>query len=1168
MKKLNKIAQGLVSLMTVIVLLGSILAASLFYQTGITGNIVKENSNSKSDIKIQEVNNVYSLSQLNEGWYQVRNGYVYYLENFDSFVPLSIKIKNPSNLNGLVVVDSSGKVTFDSNQWNLPDKQANEKSSETQITGDATRLENTNQETNQNIITGEVSGLEGITGFQTAPPVRPDDILNGIAAAYNIKKEDINRNLVTQIRRDPDSYRIINSKLYRKEDLGSNYLNLFSVNPSSGQESKFAAMSQTEFVDFQSTGATTSTQTTQQSGTTIRINGKNIDISLNDARLILNNQQLQYISDNNIPSLIQAMSNGKLNRNNGVTIFTSASGEKRAYIPAGTTNFNVDGVKFTTQGTDLLVIHVEGNQYSVNGKKYVMYNGKLLGLDNEDDKYELLDPLKPNEKKYISLGFDPNELKTDSSGRPAATSAQVSAGFIEIGIRNKGIVKFSTKDMTQEEIDALTKAIADGRKSGGTVYASDKEVVIEIGDEKITYTSNSIVYTKGGIKYQETTYQTGLDGVRIPVLKTYDYNQKLAYLSINGNQVDLELLSPDIINNIDWAKYNPSVPFTYPLKDKTTVEVVGNTVTTYDANNNIIRRKNLIIDFEGNQIGESTTEVQYEGKTIKSIITTTVTTQDNIKTEKKEIKNKNQEIQSTEYTFTREGETPITVKFDSKGNPIFNGNTIPKDIFDGLFPQDLFQNFNEQTYNSLQSVNSLITEARNSGINLATAKASFDPATNTRTIRSGDGLRTTTETDGTLTSRYTMGKGADDKDRIRTETIRRPDGSTTQITCTDLVAGCTENDDGTINGKYTSIEYNEKDKTVTRTKSTSNGYTVDVTYGTPSEIGQDTYITRISIENKYYFSLGAPDKDGYQQITNRGTGNTYYKDGKIYVKDASGNYVRSSNEEDKQLEKDIKYAGIEGKDHKEKADKKRDEDYKKERHAARVERVQDFFLGLERIFTEFRGLGYYASLFRDEKDLLNWRNKVDEIFSKLYLGTDYWSSKICTDYADLKTQNNGVAYAETPQGLAQVAAHIEATVTQPIKNEKGEIIYIYKITFQVRNGDYDNDPRAPENMSINLLIMNQGANLQLFKKNINIGRGSSFGRFGSTKTEKSEPAIVKESKNVYDKICITFDRIPSRWKIENNRLCNKIEQSSGEPTPFTRGQQSQPQGTDADLNDF
>ncbi len=46
MKKLfkNKIAKGLVSLITIIVLLSSILATSLFYQNNITANVIFDES--------------------------------------------------------------------------------------------------------------------------------------------------------------------------------------------------------------------------------------------------------------------------------------------------------------------------------------------------------------------------------------------------------------------------------------------------------------------------------------------------------------------------------------------------------------------------------------------------------------------------------------------------------------------------------------------------------------------------------------------------------------------------------------------------------------------------------------------------------------------------------------------------------------------------------------------------------------------------------------------------------------------------------------------------------------------------------------------------------------------------------------------------------------------
>mgnify|MGYP001574392368 FL=1 len=229
------------------------------------------------------------------------------------------------------------------------------------------------------------------------------------------------------------------------------------------------------------------------------------------------------------------------------------------------------------------------------------------------------------------------------------------------------------------------------------------------------------------------------------------------------------------------------------------------------------------------------------------------------------------------------------------------------------------------------------------------------------------------------------------------------------------------------------------------------------------------------------------------------------------------------------------------------------------------EKSREFFEAVQYIFTEFRGLGYIPSLFGfDDDKLIEWRNGVDKVFSTLYLGTEYWSSKICTATAGLANENEGIAYAETPQGMAQIGAHIEATRTQPIVTENGTS-YIYKITFQVRNGDYEKDERAPENMSINVFIIPNGqgisSGIQIFKQDVHIGRGSSFGRFGTN-------AIVQESTNLYDKICIKFDKIPLKWKIKDNTLCNKIEDNTySQPTALQQRNAAR-QGTNTDMNNW
>lgn len=222
---------------------------------------------------------------------------------------------------------------------------------------------------------------------------------------------------------------------------------------------------------------------------------------------------------------------------------------------------------------------------------------------------------------------------------------------------------------------------------------------------------------------------------------------------------------------------------------------------------------------------------------------------------------------------------------------------------------------------------------------------------------------------------------------------------------------------------------------------------------------------------------------------------------------------------------------------------------------------QRFFANVDRVLTEFQGLGYYSTLFFDEDSLLKWRDNVDRAFATFYLGTEYWSSAICGQYLD--GEDDGIAYAETPQGLAQVAAHIEATRTEPILTPTGEE-FIYKITFNVRNGDYDKDPRAPEEMHVNVILRGDKT-VTLFKQEQKVKRGSSFGRIGRN-------AIVQDSTAFYNEICLTFDKTPLRWKVSNNEVCNTIVESSGTPTTVAAtasAASSQGSGAvDGDINDF
>ena len=110
----TKIEKSISSMIVIIAVLSSILAGSVISEKSITANAIKKYSiKSKIEkVQIKSVDDIKELSQLNEGWYKISNGFVYYLETFNSYAPLNIKIKNPKQQNGFVVVDSDGSIKF------------------------------------------------------------------------------------------------------------------------------------------------------------------------------------------------------------------------------------------------------------------------------------------------------------------------------------------------------------------------------------------------------------------------------------------------------------------------------------------------------------------------------------------------------------------------------------------------------------------------------------------------------------------------------------------------------------------------------------------------------------------------------------------------------------------------------------------------------------------------------------------------------------------------------------------------------------------------------------------------------------------------------------------------------------------------------------------------
>jgi len=208
-----------------------------------------------------------------------------------------------------------------------------------------------------------------------------------------------------------------------------------------------------------------------------------------------------------------------------------------------------------------------------------------------------------------------------------------------------------------------------------------------------------------------------------------------------------------------------------------------------------------------------------------------------------------------------------------------------------------------------------------------------------------------------------------------------------------------------------------------------------------------------------------------------------------------------------------------------------------------------FYRFFEAFFTEFRGIGFIPSLFVNhfvgDDYLEGLREKVDKFFAENYLGREYWESAICN--ANVRFASERVAFIDTRSGLASVGAHVEASKNIfPAVPELGEGKKIlYKITFNVKNGDFQQDPKAIEALHFNLELRGERT-IKVYKQDFNAGRGSSVGRFGLN-------AFRQFSTTDYNEICLIFREVPFSWTREvreSKELCNDIREPETEPRPF------------------
>ena len=119
-----KNGKGIVSISTIVIVLLAMLFTAMWYNrnySSLTGNVVYAEGNFVfSRPVISYVNDINELKILNEGWYEIRHGYVFYLEHFDNSIPLYIKVLNLNQQDGIVVVDADGTVSFDESFRGLP----------------------------------------------------------------------------------------------------------------------------------------------------------------------------------------------------------------------------------------------------------------------------------------------------------------------------------------------------------------------------------------------------------------------------------------------------------------------------------------------------------------------------------------------------------------------------------------------------------------------------------------------------------------------------------------------------------------------------------------------------------------------------------------------------------------------------------------------------------------------------------------------------------------------------------------------------------------------------------------------------------------------------------------------------------------------------------------
>mgnify|MGYP001589368963 CR=1 FL=1 len=196
-------------------------------------------------------------------------------------------------------------------------------------------------------------------------------------------------------------------------------------------------------------------------------------------------------------------------------------------------------------------------------------------------------------------------------------------------------------------------------------------------------------------------------------------------------------------------------------------------------------------------------------------------------------------------------------------------------------------------------------------------------------------------------------------------------------------------------------------------------------------------------------------------------------------------------------------------------------------------------------YSQYSGMGAFASLFIDDSELSKRRQEANDLFCSTWLlgGVECWSSKLCQYSVDAKAGGLGLMARTTSQ--APVAgAHIEADKSLPIQytnltNNEMVSMKLYRITYYLHNPN-------TANITYNLkFTANDGSVYTAFQYDKILEEGST------TKQIRTN-AIVKYSNREYTKVCLTFNPAIKRFGGgETKELCNDIIEYSGQATSVT-----------------